>query len=270
MTGIARIDRAFTARGNRGLPDSMLLMTHAVCGYPDMAASRRIMAAMLAAGADFLEAQLPFSDPSADGPAIVAANRAALDSGSSTAACLDMLAGLRREYGAPILVMSYLNPILSFGLGRFAEFCAASGLDGAIIPDCPDDEPEFDVPGVLARAGLASVPLIAPSTSLSRARALAEANSSPFVYAVLRLGVTGRKTELGDEVRARLAAIGQATGRRVAAGFGLRDRAQLQALRGCADCAIVGSAVLAAIDQAIAAGRDAAAAAGEFVRNLRA
>lgn len=263
MTGVERIGSAF-----RASPGRMKLMTHAVCGYPDMESSRRIMAAMLEAGTDFLEAQLPFSDPSADGPAIVEANRVALDSGATTAASLEMLASLRRECGAPILVMSYLNPLLSFGLERFAEFCVNKGLDGAIIPDCPDDEPEYDVPGILARAGLASVPLIAPSTSPARARDLAAASSSPFVYAVLRMGVTGRKTELDGSVRARLREIGEATGRFVAAGFGIREKSQVEALRGAADCAIVGSAALAAVREAIASGADPAAAARRFVAGL--
>lgn len=265
MTGVDRLLHTF----RKGRPGTMpLLMTHAVCGYPDLATSERLMMAMLDSGSDILEAQIPFSDPSADGPAIVAANHAALASGATTADCLAMLARLRERTEKPILVMSYLNPLLAFGIGRLADFMSAAGLDGAILPDCPDDEPEYRLPELMAGAGLAFVPLVAPSTSLARARELALAASSPFIYAVLRLGVTGRSTKITGEARRGLAALREATGRYVAAGFGLGERSQLEDLAGCADCAIVGSAALGVFDRAVAAGKDGVEAVGSFVAGL--
>ena len=145
MTGIDRLTRLFESGGG------IRLMAHAVCGYPDLSASKRILAAMIAAGADIIEAQLPFSDPSADGPTIVEANHAALRSRSSTASCLEALEALRRETEAPILVMSYLNPILAYGVEEMAERCARSGLDGFIVPDYPDDESEPPLAELLRR-----------------------------------------------------------------------------------------------------------------------
>jgi tryptophan synthase alpha chain len=263
MRGIDRITRAFESSRE------MLIMAHAVVGYPDAAASARILAAMAESGADLIEAQLPFSDPSADGPAIVAANSAALRAGSSTAACLDALTTLRERTEVPILVMSYLNPLLAYGIDRLIERARGAGLDGFIVPDYPDDEPELQLAEKCAAAGLALVPLIAPTTSLERAADLASASASPFLYVVLRLGVTGRKTELDAASLSRLAALKERTGKYVAAGFGIRERSQVEALSGCADCAIVGTALVDAARVAAEAGRDPGEAVGSLLRSLK-
>ncbi len=268
MTGIERLKRAFDG-GPAGAAGGIRLMAHAVCGYPDGGTSRRILSAMAASGADIIEAQLPFSDPSADGPLIVEASHTALRSGSSTRACLDSLSGLRRESGVPILVMSYLNPILAYGPEKLIERAAAEGIDGFIVPDCPDDEEDPDLRGLCAAAGLAFVPLIAPTTSLERAVELAAASASPLLYVVTRLGVTGKKTELDDAALDRLTRLRAATGKLVAAGFGIRERAQVAALEGHADCAIVGSALVDAARRAAEAGGDPARAVGELVRALK-
>jgi tryptophan synthase alpha chain len=262
MRGIDRIARAFIAKSG------IKLMAHSVCGYPDGPASERILAALAASGADLIEAQLPFSDPSADGPSIVEANHAALRSGSHSLSCLESLERLRSKTEAPILVMTYLNPVLAFGVDALIERMAASGLDGLIIPDYPDDEEELGLAEKCAAAGLALVPLIAPSTSLERAASLAARSASPFLYAVLRLGVTGRKTELDPSSLERLAALRSLTGKLVAAGFGLRERAQVEALGRGADCAIVGSALVDAARKAILGGDDPAQAVGSLLRSL--
>ena len=262
MRGIERIAGAFAEGGD------IRLMTHAVCGYPDMAGSAAILASMADSGAAIIEAQIPFSEPSADGPLIVEANHAALRRGAGTKACLAMLGELRRRTGTPILVMSYLNPLVSFGPEAFVSALVDAGIDGAIVPDLPDDEPEPPLRKLFASAGLAFVPLIAPSTSPERAGLLARSAGSPLVYVVMRLGVTGRRTEIDQASRDRLEELRRATGLRLAAGFGIRDRAQVEALRGSADCAIVGSALLAEARRAIAAGEDPARAVGTLVEVL--
>jgi tryptophan synthase alpha chain len=263
MKGIDRITQAF--EGERRIR----LMAHAVVGYPDMAASGRILAAMAASGADLIEAQLPFSDPSADGKAIVDANGAALRALSSTEACLATLEELRGKTEAPILIMSYLNPLMAYGIDALVERMSRSGLDGLIVPDYPDDEPELRLAERCAGAGVALVPLIAPTTSLERTASLAAASISPFLYVVLRLGVTGRKTELDPASIERLTQLKKATGKRVAAGFGIRERGQVEALALAADCAIVGSALVDAARCAIEEGRDPAKAVGKLVASLR-
>jgi tryptophan synthase alpha subunit len=262
MSGIDRLARAFEGPGIK-------LMAHAVCGYPDRSASSRILRAMASSGADIIEAQLPFSDPSADGRAIVEANHAALRSGSRTSSCLESLEEMRRATEAPILIMSYLNPILAYGPEDLVERAARSGIDGFIVPDCPDDEHEPDLRGLCRRSGLAFVPLIAPATSLERARELAETSLSPFLYVVTRLGVTGRRTDLDARGLERLTRLREATGRFTAAGFGIRERAQVEALEGSADCAIVGSALVDAARGAAESGGDPAAAVGKLVRALK-
>ena len=237
-SGVERIRAAFETR------EGIKLMTHAVVGYPDLPTSERILRAMAEEGADFIEAQLPFSEPIADGPSIVEANHAALRAGSRTGACLELLSRLRLETGIPILVMSYLNPLLAHGIEAIVRRLAEAGLDGLIVPDWPDDEPELGLGERCAAAGLALVPLIAPSTSLARAESLAAASLSPFVYAVTRLGVTGRRTQLEEAALERLEKLRARSGRYVAAGFGIRERAQVELLEGHADCAIVGSALV--------------------------
>jgi tryptophan synthase alpha chain len=265
VRGIERIAGAFAA----GKPGGIRIMAHAVIGYPDMAASGRILAAMAASGADLIEAQLPFSDPSADGSSIALANHAALVAGSRTEACLAALEALRARTAAPILLMSYLNPILAFGVDALLRRAQDTGIDGLIVPDYPDDEEELDLARKCAGAGLALVPLIAPTTSLERAARLAAASDSPFLYVILRLGVTGRRTELDAASLERLAALKSATGGHIAAGFGIREKAQVEALAGVADCAIVGSALVDAARGAIKEGRDPAVAVGELLRSLR-
>ena len=268
MTGIDRITRAFESSKPASGEPRIMIMAHAVCGYPDMAASERILASMVAAGADILEAQLPFSDPSADGPSIVEANHRALRAGSRTEACLAALEALRAATDAPILVMSYLNPILACGVEAMVARAARSGLDGFIVPDYPDDEPELALAEKCASAGLALVPLVAPTTSLARAAALAHASASPFLYVVLRLGVTGRKTELDEASLERLTALKARTDKYIAAGFGLREAAQVRALRGSADCAIVGSALVEAAREAYDGGGDPAEAVRKRLESL--
>jgi tryptophan synthase alpha chain len=262
MTGIDRITQAFEKKAG------IKLMAHAVVGYPDMESSARILAALAASGADIIEAQLPFSDPSADGKSIVEANYAALRSGSSTRACLGLLEKLRGTTEAPILVMSYLNTLLAYGIDALVARMARGGIDGLIVPDYPDDEDELELREKCAAAGLALVPLIAPTTSYERAQALAAASASPFLYIVLRLGVTGRKTELDAASLERLASLKARTGKCIAAGFGIRERAQVEALRGYADCAIVGSALVDAARAAVEGGRDPAEAVGRTLVSL--
>ena len=249
-------------------PAPLKLMAHAVCGYPDAETSLRVFLALAEGGADIIEAQLPFSDPTADGPLIVEANHAALRAGATTERCFELLARLRRETELPILVMSYLNPLFAFGIDRAAALMARTGLDGLIVPDYPDDEPELRLEEVCYSAGLAAVPLVAPSTSLDRAAGLAARFRSPLVYAVLRPGVTGRLTAVDDAAAERLGQLRKRTAAFVGTGFGLRIRAQLEALTGKADCAVVGSALLAAVKEAAGAGNDPAAAAGGFLRGL--
>jgi tryptophan synthase alpha chain len=260
--GIARIKHSFEKN------DSIKLMTHIISGFPNLDESERIVHAMARAGADLVEVQIPFSDPTADGPVIVGANVDALATGVSTKDVLAMMKRLSHDCDIPILAMTYLNPVFAFGVERFIETIAASGVSGVIIPDCPPEE-DLGLIGLSNKARIAFVPLIAPSTSQERMRYLGSVSDSPFVYTVMRLGVTGKKTEVGDDVARYCSTVKKNSGRFVAAGFGIRDRGQVVSLQGMADCAIVGSAVTEAVRKAHDAGTSAAEAASRLVTKLK-
>lgn len=262
MNGIERIEKVFAKPG-------MKLMTHVVGGYPDLATSERVVLAMTKNGADLIEVQLPFSDPSADGPAIVHANYGALAAGIKTADVLAMIARIRKQTDVPLLVMSYLNPVVAYGEKKIIDELLSIGADGFIIPDCPVEERESSFIGMCNEASLAFVPLVAPSTSPERMSELAASSRSPFVYAVLRLGVTGRKTELGTEELSYLESVKKNTGRHVAAGFGIADKSQIDALSGHAGCAIIGSEITRRIGQAFDGKKDAAAEIASFMKTLK-
>ena len=215
-----------------------------------------------------IEVQLPFSDPTADGPVIVEANVAALEKRTTTREVLAMLRQVREKSGVPLLIMSYLNPLFAYGIDAFLDEMVDIGLDGLIIPDCPPEEERLDLPAKAAAKGLAFVPLIAPGTPEARVREVCAKTESPFVYTVLRLGVTGKRTELDEGVVSYLGMVARVSGRHLAAGFGIRDREQLEALKGHARCGVVGSALIRVLQAAAREGRDPLSDAGAFLDGL--
>lgn len=264
MTGIERIEKVFST-GKK-----IKMMTHVVGGYPDMQTCESLVLLMAEKGIDMVEIQLPFSDPLADGPIIVQANHHALRAGVKTDAVMEMIEGLRGKVDIPLLIMSYINPVYAYGVEAFVQKALSAGVDGFIIPDCPPEEPELGIPGLCKKNNLAFVPLIAPSTSKERMKFVVRDTDSPFVYAVLRLGVTGRKTQLDEEIVTYLNTIKEVTGRYIAGGFGIREKSQLDALAGHVECGVVGSALLRVIDEANAQKRDPLAAASDFLNKLTA
>lgn len=248
MKGIDRIKVQFDKS------DKLKLMTHVVGGYPDMETCEEIIVKMAEKGVDIVEVQLPFSDPPADGPVIVAANHDALSRGVTTKEVLEMISRVRKKVDIPLLIMSYINPLYKYGVEEIIKKALEIGVDGFIIPDLPPEEPELNIPKLCKENGLALVPLIAPSTTDERMKKLTADSDSPFVYAVLRLGVTGRKTELDSEAIDYLKRIKENTGRLIAGGFGIRDKEQLNALNGYAECGIIGSALLNSVNNAISQG----------------
>lgn len=262
MTGIERIDKTFSA------VKKIKVMTHVVGGYPDMETCESLIVLMAEKGVDLIEVQLPFSDPIADGPVIVQANHMALRADTTTKSVLQMIEHIRNKVDIPLLIMSYINPLYAFGIEKIVKKAVGIGVDGFIVPDCPPEEPEINLPGICTENGLAFVPLITPSTSKERTIHIIKQSSSPFVYAVLRFGVTGRKTVLGEKSIKYLKMVKESTGRFVAAGFGVREKAQLDALTGHADCAVVGSALLRIVNSALEKKDDPVKATGNFLDNL--
>jgi tryptophan synthase alpha chain len=237
------------------------LIPYLMAGHPDrdrsIAAARSLVALPVAA----LELGIPFSDPLADGPVIQRAGQAALEAGTTVAGCLEIAAAVSGK--APVVFMSYVNPILSYGPERFAADAAAAGVAGVILPDLPPEESE-SVASALHARGLATVFMVAPTSGEERIRLICDA-SSGFVYCVTLTGITGVRAELPEGVAELLGRVRAHTRLPVAAGFGIATPAHVAALRGVADAAAVGSAVVRELDE----GRDPARLVEELLAACR-
>lgn len=237
-------------------------MTHIVVGYPSFTASLEIVDAMVQAGVDLMELQIPFSEPMADGPVILAANQQALAAGSTVERCFDFAATVARKHAIPFLVMSYYNVLFRAGVKTFVLRMKAAGVSGAIVPDLPPEEAGEYLPAMQAE-GLDPIFIFSPSTPAERMREIA-AHARGFLYCVARKGVTGLHTSFSAELDAYLGRCRAATKLPLALGFGVQDAADVSFLRGKVDIAVVGSATLRLIDG------KGVAAVGDFVRGLRA
>ena len=245
------------------------IRTAAACGEPALVAyltegfpSRerfRDHLRTLADAADVIEVGVPFTDPMADGVTIQRASLAALAQGVSLAWILEELAGLR-GIGPPLLLMSYLNPLLACGVGRLAASAVAAGVAGFIVPDLPLDE-SSELRAALDERQIALVQMVTPVTEPPRLAQLCAA-SEGFVYAVTMTGTTGRNVAMPAEVLTYLDRVRAIAKRPVCAGFGIRSREQVERLRGHVDGVVVGSALVEVLER----GEDP----GAFLRGLRA
>lgn len=240
----------------------ILLMTHIVLGYPSFDDSLRMVESMVEAGVDLMELQIPFSEPIADGPVILHANQRSLEAGSRVDRCLRLAEEVARRFDIPFLIMSYYNILFRFGVREFASTLASAGLRGAIVPDLPPEE-GAEYLSAMADAALDPIFIYSPSTSDARMKAIAE-HTRGFVYCVARKGVTGARTDFSDELTRYLARCRAATSLPLAVGFGVKERADVDALRGKADIAVVGTQTIRVMEQQGVAG------VGDFIASLRA
>jgi len=263
VTGAAKIAEAFAAAKAEG---RAALMPYMMAGYPDREASLAVAAAYADAGADLIELGVPFSDPLADGPTIHTAATAALEQGTTLETALEVCASVAERL--PIVLMVYANMVLAQGgAAEFAERAAAAGASGAIVPDLPLDEAEA-VRDALAGAGLALVPLLAPTTSRERRAAIC-AVAEGFVYVVSTVGTTGERQELPVDLSELVAATKEDAEVPVAVGFGIGTPEQAGQVGQIADGVIVGSRLVRAAGEAGSA-EGAAEAVGAFLRDSRA
>ncbi|MDE8346498.1 MAG: tryptophan synthase subunit alpha [Acidocella sp.] len=210
---------------------------------PDRATSLALLTGMAAKGGDIIEIGVPFTDPMADGPTIQAAGRRALDGGASLAGVLGIVREFRLGNAAtPLVLMGYLNPILSYGVARFCADAADSGVDGLIVVDLPTEEADLLLPEARAQ-GLDVIRLIAPTTSDARLPLVLE-GSSGFVYYVSITGITGTRTASEDDLARDIPRIRRVTDLPIAVGFGVRTPAQAAMVARHADGAIVASALI--------------------------
>lgn len=239
----------------------ILLMTHIVVGYPSLGASLELVDAMVEAGVDLMELQIPFSEPIADGPVILHANQEALKRGTKVDDCFEFAASVTKRHSIPFLFMSYYNVVFRRGVEAFAERSLAAGIRGAIVPDCPPEEGSDYVSAMRARE-LAPVFIFSPRTSDERLQMLGKAGDG-FVYAVARKGVTGESTEFGSDLGDYLGRCRRATALPLAVGFGLKSSKDVDFLRGKADIAVVGTESLRLLE------KSGVSAVGKFLSTLR-
>jgi tryptophan synthase alpha chain len=250
----ARISAAIRAAGAGGEP---ALVAYLTAGFPRRATFRDELRS-LAAVADVIEIGVPFTDPMADGVTIQRASLAALAQGVSLGWILAELEALR-GIGVPLLLMSYLNPLLAFGITALAERAARAGVSGFIVPDLPLDE-SSELRAALDPSELALVQMVTPVTEPARLAQLC-AGSEGFVYAVTMTGTTGATVAVPEETLSYLARVRAQAKLPVCAGFGIRSRAQVERLRGHVDGVVVGSALVEVLER----GEDPAA----WLRSLR-
>jgi tryptophan synthase alpha chain len=241
------------------------LIPYLCAGDPDRETSALLLAAAGRHGADVIELGIPYGDPLADGPTIAAAAQRALDNGTGVDEALELAAGVRASGGPPVLMFTYVNPVIQYGIDRFADALVRAGAAGAIVPDVPIEEMDA-LRAAFGPRGLALPLLIAPSTPPARALALARA-SDGFVYVVSRLGVTGARREPDFEwIAARVATLREACDRPIAVGFGIATGAHVRRAVDLCDGAIVGSALIDAY--AGVTGAEAAERAGALLAEL--
>ena len=239
-TETARLDQALRAKGD------LKLVAYIMGGHPNRKKSLEAGKRLASSGIAALEIGIPFSDPLADGPVIQHAGQTALEHGMTVGACLELAAAIARE-GIPIVLMTYINPILAHDPRRFAAEAAQAGVAGIIVPDLPLEESE-PVAGWLRAASLDTVFMVSPTTSPARMSSICE-HSSGFVYCVTVTGITGARSELPAGMKDLLGEVKKHTDLPVAAGFGISRPEHMKALRGNADAAVVGSAIVAEIDR---------------------
>jgi tryptophan synthase alpha chain len=246
-------------------PNKPGLVIYLTTGDPDLATTREIALAAIDNGADVIELGVPFSDPLADGPVIQRASERAVARGVRLSDVLRVCREIREvRPEAGIILFSYLNPVIRMGLPAFAQAAKESGADGVLLTDMIVEEAS-EYLEVMRENALAPVFLAAPTSPDARLRAIAE-NSQGFVYAISRVGITGKQAELAADARLLVDRLRKFTSLPIALGFGISNAAQVRAVSCFADAAVVGSAVVELIERTPAA--QAPQVVGQFVRDL--
>ena len=233
------------------------------CGDPDLETTAKVVKAAAENGADLIELGIPFSDPTAEGPVIQAANIRALNGGVNTDKIFDFVRELRKDIKIPLVFMTYANVVFSYGSDKFISLCAEVGIDGLILPDIPFEEKE-EFLDICHKYDVALISLIAP-TSKDRVGMIAK-NAEGFIYLVSSLGVTGVRTEINTELSSIVEVIRENTDIPCAIGFGISTPQQAHDMAAVADGAIVGSAIIKIIEKY---GKNSADYVGEYVRSMK-
>lgn len=232
-------------------------------GDPDIETTEKLIKAMEQAGAGLIEIGIPFSDPTAEGPVIQAASERALKAGCTTDQLFDMVERLSETVAVPLLFMSYMNPIFTYGKDRFMKKCSETGISGVIIPDLPFEEKE-EITAACKKHGIQLISLIAP-TSRERIHKIAR-EAEGFLYCVSSLGVTGMRSEIKTDIGEMVRLVREVSDIPCAVGFGISVPEQAKKMAALSDGAIVGSAIVKIVEQY---GRDAVDHVYDYVKEMK-
>jgi tryptophan synthase alpha chain len=243
------------------------LVTYVTAGDPDLTRSRAVLRALARGGADVIEVGVPFSDPIADGPAIQRASERALAAGSDLDASLDLVREVRGDVPVPIVLFTYVNPVLRMGAGTFVARAAEAGVDGVLLLDLPIEE-SADVRQALDGRGIDQIFLVSPTTTDGRLKEAARLGRG-FLYAISRLGVTGARAAVATTAAPLVERIRAVSPLPVALGFGVSRPEHVAEITRFADAAVVGSAIVQVMAEANERGTDVGGAVESFVRWLK-
>lgn len=224
----------------------ILLMTHTVLGYPSFGDCYRVIGEMVEAGVDLMELQIPFSKPIADGPVIRRANQKAIAWGTTVSECLDFAAKAAEEFEIPFLAMTYHNVPFAYGIRDFVSAISKSGLPGAVIPDLSPEEGE-DYWDSMKEHRLSPILVLTPDTGEARLKELSSIGRG-FFYCAARKGVTGSPTRFTDHLAEYLRRCRRVTHLPLAVGFGVKEKADVDYLKGKADIAVMGTRILQLVE----------------------
>jgi tryptophan synthase alpha chain len=241
--------------------NDILLMTHIVLGYPTFDDNLKVIDAMVAAGVDLMELQIPFHSPTADGPVIKHANQQALKGGATVTTCFKFVEKTSHTFNIPFIIMSYYDVAFRYGVKRFVTAMSQAGLRGSIIPDLPQEDGCAYLDAMHVQ-NLAPILIYSPSTSLNRMRSIA-ASGSGFIYCIARKGVTGETTDFSGALASYLRKCRRSTSLPLALGFGIKEKSDIDFLKGKADIAVIGSQTIRVMEQ------EGVAAVENFIRSLR-
>lgn len=233
------------------------------CGDPDLETTAKIVREAVANGADLIELGIPFSDPTAEGPVIQAANIRALSGGVTTDKIFDLVRDLRRDVTIPMVFMTYANVVFSYGAEQFIGTCKEIGIDGIILPDLPFEEKEEFLP-ICQKYDVDLISLIAP-TSENRIAMIAK-EATGFIYLVSSLGVTGTRSEIKTDLASIVKVIRENTDVPCAIGFGISTPEQAKKMADASDGAIVGSAIIKIMEKY---GKESPKYVGEYVKSMK-
>lgn len=253
---MSRIQNAF-ANGKAFIP-------FVTGGDPDLETTEKLIYEMAEKGADLIEIGIPFSDPIAEGPVIQEADERALSGGCTTDQLFDLVGKVRKTVDIPLVFMTYLNPIYSYGSEKFMQNCQRVGIDGVIVPDMPFEEKD-ELMSRCRQYGIELISLIAP-TSRERIKTIAK-EAEGFIYCVSSMGVTGVRSEITSDIGGMVALVREVTDIPVAIGFGIATPKQAEDMAKFGDGVIVGSAIVKMI---AAQGRDSVKSVGEYVAGMKA